>query len=103
MKHQELEQPFVLKELVAYREHQINSKHLSLGESKDVVLFALAENESISSESSPTHKLLYLLDGQLEVILDGKSMILQAEQSILIPQNTIHVLQAIGQCKFIQI
>lgn len=103
MKHQELEQPFVLKELVAYRKHQINSKHLSLGKDSDVVLFALAENESISSESSPTNKLLYLLEGQLEVILDGKPMILQAEQSILIPQNTIHVLQAVGQCKFMQI
>lgn len=96
-------QPFTLKELVQYRKHQINSRHLSLGQDKDIVLLALAENESISSECSPTDKLVYMLEGTLEVILNNQSFVLQAEQSIIIPQNELHTLQAVGQCKFVHI
>ena len=103
MNNYENGQPFTLKELVQYRKHQINSRHLSLGKDKDVVLLALAENESISSECSPTDKLLYVLEGTLEVILNNKSFVLQAEQCIIIPQNELHTLQAIGQCKFAHI
>lgn len=98
----EPEKTFAMKELVQYRSQQINSRLFSyLG--VDAVLFAFDEDESISSESSEVSKLLYIFEGQLEVTVDGKKLVLNEGDSVVISAQKKHAIQAVGRCKFVQI
>ncbi len=98
----EPEKTFDIKELVQYRSQQINSRFFSY-HGVDAVLFAFDDDESISSESSEVSKLLYVFEGQLEVAVDGKKLVLNEGESVVISAQKKHALHAAGRCKFVQI
>lgn len=56
-----------LSQLVQYHDHQVASRSLSrlLGLSQSIVLYAMAQGESISQETSPKDKVILVLEGQL--------------------------------------
>ena len=94
-----------LKNLVSYHDYQISSRSLSkkLELDKTITIYAMAKDESISNESSLQIKLLQILDGQLQLKMDGKEELLVEGDLLTIPAQTVHSIFAIERCQFLQL
>ncbi len=94
-----------LLEMIHYHEHQIASRSLSkkLELNQSIVLYAMDEGESISKETSPRDKLIMILEGQLQLSYADNKQLLEKEALIKVEANTLHHLEALKPCKFLQI
>ncbi|MBA9087141.1 quercetin dioxygenase-like cupin family protein [Fontibacillus solani] len=101
---------FYLKDLVNVRAGRITSRNLLLPVTPTFaaigqkwVLYALDQQETISSETSPGTKFIYVLEGELHMMVSQQHCHLTAGASIIVPPNTWHDFTAKDSCKFLQI
>lgn len=73
---------------------QVSSKTIAQNEAVSVTLFAFAKQEEISSHASNGDALVMLLEGALQIIIDGVEYELHAPQSIVMPALKPHSLHA---------
>jgi len=97
------EQVFALNRLVTYRDHQITSWTLASDDHLDLILYAMDLDESISRESSPQHKTIYVTGGQLKIRIDRESFAFKDGEFLRIEKNTVHSIEALGKCTFLQL
>ena len=83
-----------LVDLVVYQEGQVVSRTLSQSKPVTLTLFAFAEGEGISTHSTPGDAMVQVLDGVAEVSIGDDVFTVQAGQSIVMPANTPHGLEA---------
>ncbi len=98
-------QVFSLTDLIACRPGRISSRTLieaAGAASPALALYALAEGESISDESSPHNKLITVSSGQIEITMGTNILIIKEGQSIIITHNTLHRFYAPQDCILIQ-
>jgi len=69
----------------------------------DWVLYAMDQGETISSETSPLTKIIHLLEGDLNMTVDGAPRALNKGSTLIVPANTWHDFAAYSSCKFLQI
>lgn len=98
-----IEQVFSLSAAIAYRHNQITSTVLISENNTNIVLYAMDSEESISSESSPNRKMVFVLDGSLNITINQTSYALHIGDSFIIDKNTQHAIEALERCKFVQI
>ncbi len=79
---------------VQYQEGQVVSKTLAQDKHHSLTLFAFEKGEEISSHSSTGDALVIALDGVGEVTIDDETFVLQAGDSILMPNNVAHAVYA---------
>ncbi|KXT63634.1 hypothetical protein [Streptococcus gallolyticus] len=94
-----------LKTLVKYHDGQIASRSLSktLEATNSITLYAMAKGESISRESSHSTKLIYVLEGNLQLKTDSTTVDLVSDSLETIPAKMLHDFLALEDCKFLQI
>ncbi len=94
-----------LKTLVKYHDGQIASRSLSktLEVANSITLYAMAKGESISRESSHNAKLIYVLEGNLQLKTDSATVNLTPDNIETIPAQMLHDFLALEACKFLQI
>jgi len=83
-----------LAELAAYQDASIVSHQILKADAGNVTLFAFADGQELSEHTSPHDALVYILDGQAEVRLDGVAHTLKAGEAIIMPANVPHALKA---------
>jgi quercetin dioxygenase-like cupin family protein len=86
-------------DLVSYQPGAVVSRTLINKKTGTVTLFAFDAGEGLSEHTAPFDALVYLLDGEAEVIISGKSHHLKAGEMILMPAGEPHALKAIQQFK----
>ena len=74
--------------------HYQNVAKAVQNESMSLTLFAFAAGEGISTHSAPGDALVYILDGQAEVTIGGQKQTVVSGQSIVMPANIPHGLEA---------
>ena len=95
-----------LLNLVNYHDYQITSRSLSqkLDLDQAVTLYAMDKDETISQESSPSPKLIQVLEGQLAVSLaEEEAELLKPNELLTVPALKLHALKAVEKTKFLQI
>ena len=80
--------------LVDYRPGQVVSRTFVQNESMSLTLFAFAAGQGLSTHSAPGDALVYILDGQAEVTIGGQKQTVVSGQSIVMPANIPHGLEA---------
>jgi len=98
-----IEQVFSLSDVIVYRKNQITSTVLITEKNIDIVLYAMDCEESISSESSPNRKMIFVIDGSLNITISQTSHALHIGDSLIIEKNKQHSIEAHERSKFIQI
>lgn len=88
-----------LNELVAYQEAAIVSSTIIRKSSGNVTLFAFDEGQSLSEHTAPFDAMVYVLDGETEIMISGKSYILKTGEAIVMPANEPHAVKAITKFK----
>ena len=83
-----------LANLVNYGEDSIVSRTLVKNSAGTVTLFAFDEGQGLSEHTAPFDALVYIVEGESEIIIDGKSNRVCAGQLIMMPANITHALNA---------
>jgi quercetin dioxygenase-like cupin family protein len=90
-----------LIDLIDYHEGSIVSRTIVDKKAGTVTLFAFDESQGLSEHTAPYDALVYLLDGEANVTISGKSVRLKKGEMTIMPANEPHALTAVTRFKMI--
>lgn len=90
-----------LADEISYNVNSIVSKQIIKKPNGNVTLFAFAKNESLTEHTSPFEALVFVVDGQMEIKIGGKPIIVRANEIIILPPNIPHGLVALENSKML--
>ncbi len=92
---------FSFNDSVEYASGGILSKTVLKKETGNISLFSFAKGEALSEHTAPFDAIIQVVDGRGEVIIGGKSFILEAGQTIIMPANIPHAVKAVEKFKMV--
>ncbi|MFQ5883766.1 MAG: cupin domain-containing protein [Thermoplasmata archaeon] len=90
-----------LVDLVDYQEGSVVSRTLVDRKTGSVTLFAFDEGQGLSEHTAPFDALVYLLDGEAEIVISGKALHLKEGEMVIMPANEPHALEAVKRFKMV--
>jgi quercetin dioxygenase-like cupin family protein len=88
-----------LIDLTEYQKDSVISRMLLNKKSGTVTLFAFDEGQSLSEHTAPFDALVQILDGEAEITISGKSLLMKKGEMVIIPANEPHALKAVKKFK----
>lgn len=88
-----------LVDLLSYQDGSVVSRTIIDKKVGTVTLFAFDKNEGLSEHTAPYDALVYIVDGEAEVVVSGKPHQLKTGEMIIMPANQPHSLRAIEKFK----
>ena len=92
---------FSFNDSIDYSEGGIVSKTVLKKETGNISLFSFDKGEALSEHTAPFDAMITVVDGKGEVIIGGKSFILGSGQSIIMPANITHAVNAMEKFKMV--
>lgn len=92
---------FSMTEKVQYAEGSVVSKIIIRNDKGNVTLFAFDKGEFLSEHTAPFDAIVQILDGQGQVVIDGKPFDLNLGESIIMPANIPHSVHATERFKML--
>lgn len=92
---------FSFSNSIAYADKAVVSKHILKKETGNISLFAFDKGEGLSEHTAPFDAVVYIVEGKADVIIDGKSNTLEANETIIMPANISHALMALEKFKMV--
>jgi quercetin dioxygenase-like cupin family protein len=92
---------FSFNESIEYSEGGIVSKTVLKKQTGNISLFSFAKGEALSEHTAPFDAMISVVDGRGEVIIGGKPFILLAGESIIMPANITHAVNAVEKFKMV--
>lgn len=96
-------QVVTLADLVDYQEGSVVSRTLLKKEKGTVTLFAFSEGEGLSEHTTPFAAPVYVIDGEAEITISGKTSRVKAGEMIIMPADEPHALKAVKKFKMLLI
>lgn len=94
---------FGLLELLKYQPDAIVSREIIKKNTGTVTLFAFDQGQGLSEHTAPFDALVYVVDGSVEVRIDGKLTRVKKGQIIIMPAHKPHSLKAVRKFKMLLI
>lgn len=88
-----------LTELVDYQDGSIVSRTLIDKKAGTVTLFAFDAKQGLSEHITPFDALLYVFDGEAEVIVSGNPLHLKAGMTTILPAGETHSVRSVSRFK----
>lgn len=92
---------FHLKDLVDYQEGSVVSRTIIDKKTGTITLFAFDEGQGLSEHTAPFDAVVYVLDGEVEIIISGHALRVTSGQIVIMPANESHALKAVTPFKMI--
>ncbi|MGA8505839.1 MAG: cupin domain-containing protein [Candidatus Sulfotelmatobacter sp.] len=89
------------KDLVSFQEGSIVSRTLLKRQTGNVTLFAFDDAQCLSEHTSPFDALVQVLEGEVEISIDGKPLRAAPGDMVLMPANHPHALKALTRLKMV--
>jgi quercetin dioxygenase-like cupin family protein len=89
--------------LVHYQEGSVVSRQVVSAGGGNVTLFAFDRGESLSSHTTPFTALAYIIDGEAEITVADKAVVLKQGEMTLLPPDTPHSVSAVTPFKMMLI
>ena len=96
-----LAQAIKLTDLVDYQVDSVVSRTIIDKKTGTLTLFAFGKGQGLSEHTAPFDALVYLLDGEAEITISGKTLYLKEGEMVIMPANEPHALKAIRNFKMI--
>jgi len=96
-----LAQAVKLTDLVDYQVGSVVSRTIIDKKTGTLTLFAFGKGQGLSEHTAPFDALVYLLDGETEITISGKTLYLKEGEMVIMPANEPHALKAIKNFKMI--
>lgn len=90
-----------IKDMVEYSDGGVVSKQVLKNDAGNVTLFSFDAGQGLSEHTAPFDALVQILDGQAEIVLDGKPLVLKAGESVIMPAGVRHSLHAASRFKML--
>ncbi len=84
---------------VAYQKDNIVSREIIRQKNGTVTVFAFDKGQGLSEHTAPFDALVQVLEGEVEIMIDGKPHRLKAGQMIVMPEDRPHALKALTKFK----
>ncbi len=92
-------QPARLIDLVNYQDCSVVSREIINKRTGTVTVFAFDEGQGLSEHTAPFDALVYLLEGEVEIVISGRPLRLKEGEIVIMPANQPHALKAINKFK----
>jgi quercetin dioxygenase-like cupin family protein len=92
---------FSFNDSIEYASGGIISKTVLKKETGNISLFSFAKGEALSEHTAPFDAMIQVVDGKAEIIIGGKPFILEAGQTIIMPANIPHAVNATEKFKMV--
>ncbi|MGB7295717.1 MAG: cupin domain-containing protein [Candidatus Aminicenantales bacterium] len=96
-------QALSLTDLADYQPGSVVSREIISQKTGTVTVFAFAEGQGLSEHTTPFDALVYVIDGETEVTISGRSHPLTRGQMIIMPADEPHALKAVKPFKMMLI
>lgn len=96
-----LGQAMELVGLIEYQQGSVVSRTIIDKTAGTLTLFAFGEGQGLSEHTAPFDALVYILDGEAEVIISGKSLHLKDGDMVIMPADEPHALRATKKFKML--
>ena len=83
-----------MKELVTYQDGSVVSRAVVQKKAGSVTLFAFAEGQGLSEHTAPYDAIANIIDGEAFISIGGEDFTLSSGESIIMPANVPHALDA---------
>jgi quercetin dioxygenase-like cupin family protein len=93
--------PLDVAALVSYQEGGVVSRTLLKKGGGTLTVFAFDEGQSLSEHTAPFDAVVQVLDGNVELVIGGKSVHVQAGQTALMPAHVPHAVNATSRFKML--
>jgi quercetin dioxygenase-like cupin family protein len=90
-----------LAALVSYQEGAVVSRTLVKKKACTVTAFAFDAGQSLSEHTAPFDAIVQVLDGTVELVIGGKVVEANAGQTVLMPANVPHAVNAKARFKML--
>lgn len=87
--------------LVEYSTEGIVSKRVLEKRTGNITLFAFDEGQKLSEHTAPFDAMVQVIEGKGEIVINGKGNLLEAGQSIIMPANIPHAVNAVSKFKML--
>ena len=101
MKTFETSKIFSLEDSIEYSSGGVISKQLIKKESGNVTLFSFDKEQGLTEHTSPYDAMVHVIDGVVEIKIDGNPYQLKKGESIIMPANHPHSLYALEAFKMV--
>ena len=88
-----------IRDLVTYQDGAIVSKEIIKKPTGTVTVFAFDRGQGLSEHTAPFDAMVYVLDGETEITISGKTHHLKEGKMIVMPAGEPHALKALTQFK----
>jgi quercetin dioxygenase-like cupin family protein len=88
-----------LNDLVDYQNGSVVSREIVSGKTGTVTLFAFDAGQGLSEHTAPFDALVYLLDGEADITISGKTLHLKEGEMVIMPADEPHALKATKRFK----
>lgn len=90
-----------LESLINYQKDSVVSKTIISKKTGTVTLFAFDKGQGLSEHTAPYDAMVYIVDGEAQITVTGKEIIVKKGEMIILPANKPHALLAINQYKML--
>jgi len=94
-------QAAALADLIDYQAGSVVSRTVIDKTAGTVTLFAFDEGEGLSEHTAPYDALVYVFDGEAEVVMSGKPLLVKQGEMTVMPANEPHALKAVKKFKML--
>lgn len=94
-------EPLRLAELVDYAEGSVVSRTIQKTKTGTMTIFAFDAGQELSEHSAPFDALVQVLDGEVELVIGGKSVPAVTGETVLMPADIPHAVIAVKQFKML--
>jgi quercetin dioxygenase-like cupin family protein len=88
-------------DLVNYQDGSVVSRTLANRPTGTITLFAFDEGQGLSEHTAPFDALVHVLEGEAQIVADGKSLLTKAGEAVLVPAHKRHSLRALTRFKML--
>jgi quercetin dioxygenase-like cupin family protein len=94
-------QQAIISDLVKYQSGSVVSRVILKEINGSVTVFAFSAGEELSAHSTPFSAIVYILEGNAEVIIGENKNILRSGEIITLPKNIRHAIKGITDFKML--
>jgi quercetin dioxygenase-like cupin family protein len=92
-----------LSELIDYQEGSVVSREIISKKSGTVTLFAFDLGQGLSEHTAPFDATVFCLEGEIEVTISGKPILVKKDEMVIMPADQPHSLKANSKFKMLLI
>ena len=85
--------------LVAYQGGTVVSRTIIDRKAGTVTLFAFDKGQGLSEHTAPFDAMVYILDGEADITISGRSIPVKSGEALIMPANEPHALKAVEKFK----